>query len=98
MNDSVPIGPIVLYRLTCEDIESRVLEKVKDVVEIDISKHNPLSGTSYENETFDVITAWLCLSTVPPFDIQGYKNVLENIRYVQLFITILNVSTLCFTV
>ena len=97
MRDLVPIGPVVLYRLTCEDIESRVLEKIQDVVEIDISKQNPLSGTSLENETFDAITAWLCLSTVPPFDIEGYKNVLGNIRYVQFYITNLNISILSFT-
>ena len=58
-----------------------MLERIKDVIECDISKQDPFSGTPLERVTFDAITSWLCLSTVTPFGIENYKRILQNIRY-----------------
>ena len=57
------------------------MDKVKDALVVDIRKPNPFKGTSLENALFDVITTSLCLATATPFDIEDFKNMLQNIRY-----------------
>ena len=55
--------------------------KVKDALVIDISKPNPLKGSTLENAIFDVITTFLCLITAAPLGIEDFKHILQNIRY-----------------
>ena len=48
---------LISFSLTWEEKNQQVRKKVKAAVECDVNKQNPLSDTSIENKTFDVITS-----------------------------------------
>lgn len=61
-----------------ESLNKQVLDKVQAVVECDVNKPNPLSGTVLEDAIFDVVTSCLCLQ-VAALTIEDYEKALRNI-------------------
>lgn len=64
--------------VTWEQKNCEVRNKVKNAVECDVNKDNPLSGTALENAEFDVITSCLCLH-VAALTLEDFTKALKNI-------------------
>ena len=68
------------FRGSWQERDLQLRDKVKDVVECDVNKPNPLSGTVLENVKFEVITSCFCISAAV-LTIEDFRKALKNIRY-----------------
>ena len=64
------------YSVTWENLNTRVLKKIKGILEFDV---NQPSQEVLQNAPYDVITSSLCLSGAN-FTLQNFTKALHNIR------------------